>query len=64
MKDVLKLEATSRVPKEVEDIWDPKGDEWESEDRDEWEVAEEDEREVRENWIEQRWWAKQALGCV
>ena len=62
MKDVLKMEATCRVPEEVEDIWDPEGDEWEGEDRDEWEETEEDEREVGEDWIERRWWAKQALG--
>lgn len=62
VREILKMEATCRVPEEVEDIWDSEEGEWEGEERDEWEEAEEDEREVRENWIERRYWAKQALG--
>ncbi|KAF8593988.1 hypothetical protein BDV93DRAFT_565925 [Ceratobasidium sp. AG-I] len=64
VKNVLKMEATCRVPEEVEDVWDPEEDEWKGEERDEWEETEEDTREVRGDWIERRWWAKQALGTI
>lgn len=61
-KAVLRMEAECRVPDEVKDIWNSEGDVWEEDD---YEVeGEVDERSVREDWIERRWWAKQALGCV
>lgn len=59
MKDVLCMEAECRAPPALEDIWGP-----EEGFEGGWGVWEEEVREVREDWIERRWWAKQALGYV
>ncbi|CUA68580.1 F-box only protein 21 [Mus musculus] [Rhizoctonia solani] len=76
--DALNMEAMSRVPDELRDIWAKQdrerqterwegiGEEWngsigEVQDR----LTEEaDRRNVKKDWIQRRWWARQALGTM
>ncbi|KAF8741749.1 Hemimethylated DNA-binding protein YccV like, partial [Rhizoctonia solani] len=74
--DALRMEAMCRVPDELKDIWAKRDHEWRTE---RWEgvgekwngedtsgsLAEEpDMRNIPNDWIQRRWWARQALGTM
>ncbi|CAE6415808.1 unnamed protein product [Rhizoctonia solani] len=73
--DALNLEAMCRVPDELKDIWatedrERKTERWEG-IGEEWNggevgnLAEEpDRRNITDDWIQRRWWARQALGTM
>ncbi|CAE6532646.1 unnamed protein product, partial [Rhizoctonia solani] len=76
--DALDIQAVSRVPPELEDIWAREDRErrmvrWEGVGE-EWKDAaghigtvlseEPDMKEVKSDWIQRRWWARQALGTM
>jgi hypothetical protein len=76
--DALRIEATCKVPQEVRDVWAREEQGWRKERWEgigsEWgeggggdkedSPEGEDGRVMTDDWLQRRWWAKQALGCV
>jgi hypothetical protein len=74
--DALRMEAMCQVPDEVKDVWakedkerrterwDGIGEEWNGGDTNDGSAEGPDSRRITNDWIQRRWWAKQALGYV
>ncbi|QRV90546.1 hemimethylated DNA-binding domain protein [Ceratobasidium sp. AG-Ba] len=78
--DVLRMEATCRVPEEMREVWKKEEEQWAGERwvgiGEEWkdgtgkkEFEDEHERqidvrEIKQDWVQRRWWAKQMLGTM
>ncbi|CAE6344516.1 unnamed protein product [Rhizoctonia solani] len=74
--DALRMEAMCRVPEELKDIWSKEdkersterwegvGEEWNGGEASDSLADEPDLRNITNDWMQRRWWARQALGTM